>query len=51
MAIVWGLCSIIVVYFIKPFLDKIISKIPAYFTYILTIIFILDLFFTVIVKH
>ncbi len=51
MAIVWGLCSIIVIYFIKPLLDKIISKIPKYFTYILIILFILDLFFTVIVKH
>ena len=50
MGIIWGLCSIIV-YFIKPFFDKIISKIPKYFTYILIIIFILDLFFTIIVKH
>ena len=51
MGIIWGLCSITIIYFIKPFLDKIISKIPKYFTYILTILFILDLFFTIIVKH
>lgn len=50
MGIIWGLCSIIV-HFIKPFFDKIISKIPKYFTYILIILFILDLFFTVIIKH
>ena len=50
MGIIWGLCSIIV-YFIKPFFDKIISKIPKYFTYILIILFILDLFFTIIIKH
>ena len=50
MGIIWGLSSIIVI-IIKPFLDKIISKIPKYFTYIIIIIFILDLFFTIIVKH
>ncbi len=50
MGIIWGLCSIIV-HFIKPFFDKIISKIPKYFTYILIILFILDLFFTIIIKH
>lgn len=50
MGIVWGLSSIVVI-FIKPFFDKIISKIPKYFTYILIILFILDLFFTIILKH
>ena len=50
MGIIWGLCSIIV-HFINPFFDKIISKIPKYFTYILIILFILDLFFTIIIKH
>lgn len=51
MGLIWGVSSIIFIYGIKPFLDKIISKIPKYFTYILTILLILDLFFTFIVKH
>lgn len=51
MALVWGISSLILIYLLKPFLDKIISKIPKYFTYILSILFILDLFFTIILKH
>ena len=50
MAIIWGISSIILICF-KPLLDKIISKIPKYFTYMLIIIFILDLFLTIIIKH
>ncbi len=50
MAIIWGICSVII-YFVKPFLDKIISKIPKYFTYILTILFIIDVFLTIFIKH
>lgn len=50
MGIIWGISSIIVI-ILKPFLDKIISKIPKYFTYILIILLILDLFFTIIIKH
>lgn len=51
MAIIWGLSSILVIYFIKPLIDKIIGKIPKYFTYILIILFIMDLLFTIIIKH
>lgn len=51
MSLIWGLGSILIIYFIKPFLDKIISKIPKYFTYTLIIILILDLFLTIIIKH
>ena len=50
-ALIWGISSILIIYFIKVFLDKIISKIPRYFTYILIILMILDLFFTIIIKH
>jgi len=51
MSLIWGLSSILVVYFLKPFIDKIIGKIPKYLTYILIILFILDLFLTIIIKH
>ena len=49
MALVWGLSSILI-YFIKPFTDKIISKIPKYLTYILVLLFIIDYFTTLILK-
>ena len=50
VSIIWGLSSIILIYYIKPFLDKIISKIPSYFTYILIILFIIDVIATLFVK-
>lgn len=51
MTLIWGLSSILLLYFIKPLIDKIISKIPKHLTYILIILFILDLFLTIIIKH
>lgn len=51
MSLIWGLGSILVIYFIKPLIDKIIGKIPQYLTYILIILFMLDLFLTIIIKH
>lgn len=51
MAFVWGIGSLILIYIIKPFLDKIISKIPNYLTYILLILIIIDLICTIIIKH
>jgi uncharacterized membrane protein len=51
MALIWGLCSILVIYFIKPLIDKIISKIPTYLTYILFILIIIDLICTIVIKH
>ena len=50
MAIIWGLSSIALIYYIKPLLDKIISNIPKYFTYILIIFFIIDVIATLFIK-
>ena len=50
MTLIWGLSSIVLIYYIKPLLDKIISKIPKYFTYILIILFIIDAVATLFVK-
>ena len=50
MAIIWGLSGIILIYYIKPLLDKIISKIPKYFTYILIILFVIDTIATLFIK-
>lgn len=51
MSLLWGMGSIIFIYILKPFFDKIISKIPKYFTYSLIILFITDLIVTIISKH
>lgn len=48
MASLWAFSSIIIIYLIKPFLDKIINKIPKIITAILILLFSLDLFFTLI---
>ncbi len=51
MSLVWGLGSLIIIYIIKPLIDKIISKIPKYLTYLFVILMIIDLIFTIIIKH
>ena len=50
ITIIWGLSSIILIYYIKTLLDKIISKIPKYFTYTLIILFIIDVISTLFIK-
>ena len=51
MSLIWGLSSILVIYFLKPLIDKIIGKIPKYLTYTLILLFVIDLFLTIIIKH
>ncbi len=50
MALLWGLSSILLIYFIKPLFDKIIVKIPKFITYIFIILFIIDIISTLLVK-
>ena len=50
MSLIWGIISILIIYFIKPIIDKIETKIPKYITVILTILFILDLTLTTFIK-
>ena len=50
MSLIWGLCSILVICFIKPVIDKIIKKIPKILTYILLNIFVIDIILTLIIK-
>ena len=42
----WFLASILLIYFIKPLLDKIIINIPTFVTIILIVIFIIDNIYT-----
>ena len=50
MALAWGIISILVIYFIKPIIDKIEKKIPKSLTIILIILFLADLIITIITK-
>lgn len=50
MALVWGISSIVVIYFLKPIFDYFIGFIPKYITYIFIGLFVVDLITTVIIK-
>lgn len=50
MTLIWGIISIILIYFIKPLIDKIENKIPKKLTITLSILFIIDLIITTIIK-
>ena len=49
-SLIWGAFSIIFIYIIHPFLDRLIKKIPKLVTYLGIIIFLVDIGFTLIVK-
>ena len=43
MAFIWGITSVILIYLIKPLVDKFIKKIPKLITWILLILLSVDL--------
>ncbi len=45
-SLVWTVFAFLYLYFVKPFTDRIIKKIPKGITVVLSILFILDLYFT-----
>lgn len=51
MTLVWGVTSILFLYLIKPWMDKIIVKIPKFVTIIFIFLFIIDNIFTILNKH
>jgi len=50
MSLIWGLSSILLIYFIKPIVDKFVNKIPKFLSYVLIILLIVDLITTIITK-
>lgn len=50
ISLVWGFLSLILIYFIKPFLDKFVLKIPPFVTYLLIIAFGIDMIMTYMQK-
>lgn len=47
---IWGILSIVFLYLIKPWMDKIVVRIPKFITYIFCTLFIIDLVCTLIFK-
>lgn len=50
MALLWGIVSCIYLFIFKRLTDKIIKKIPKYITWVLVIIFIIDIILTILDK-
>ncbi len=50
ISLVWGMCSLLYIYILKPITDKITKKIPYYITICILVFFIIDLVVTVINK-
>ena len=46
ISFLWGIMSIVIVYFIKPFTDKFIKKIPIWVTYLVLFIIICDIIYS-----
>lgn len=49
-AFIWGIGSTLIVYLINPLIKKILIKIPKIWTKLLTVIFIIDIIITFLVK-
>jgi len=50
MSLLWGISSIILIYLIKPIVDKFINKIPKFISYMCITIFITDIITTIFIK-
>lgn len=50
MALIWGLSSFLLIYLIKPIVDKFINKIPKFLSLVCISLFILDLIATIVIK-
>lgn len=48
ISLIWGIMSLVIIYIIKPIIDKLIKKIPSFLTYLVLIIFLVDLIYTFI---
>ena len=50
VSLMWGICSMIFLYLIKPWMDKLVNKIPSFVTYIFISLFVIDILCTLIFK-
>ena len=50
MTLLWGVMSVIFIYIIRPILDSLVKKIPKWLTILLSILFIIDIIMTFLVR-
>lgn len=50
ISLIWGISSLIIIYILKPIIDKLIKKIPTLITYLIFLTFIIDLIISIISK-
>lgn len=50
ISLIWGILSLIAVFLLKPVSDKVIGKIPKWFTWILIFLILLDVIATILLK-
>ena len=50
ISFIWGLCSLLYLYILKPITDNIIKRIPYYITICISVFFIIDFIVTIINK-
>jgi len=50
VSFVWGIMSIVFLYVLKPFFDKVLKKIPVWFSNIMLIITITDILLSLIIR-
>lgn len=48
ISLIWGIMSLVITYIIKPIIDKLLKKIPSIITYLVLLIFIIDLVITIL---
>lgn len=46
ISLIWGIMSLVIIYIIKPWIDKVIKKIPSIVTYLAFILFMIDAIIT-----
>ncbi|MBR1376424.1 MAG: putative ABC transporter permease [Bacilli bacterium] len=51
VSFIWMIMSLLLVYIVKPLLDKVIKKIPSIITYLVSFIIFIDLLYAVIFPH
>ena len=50
ISLIWGVMSLVIIYLIKPLIDKFIRKIPSILTYLVLMLFLIDCVITTIMK-
>jgi len=50
MGLIWGIASLFLIYIIEPWIKKLALKIPKWLTYLTSILFIIDIIATFIIK-